>query len=126
MANWTPSGFVGQMFKTISKHIAPSGMPAPVLWGDESIVRQRLSDGIVDLEMASRIYHFDYPFSPQKVVDFFRANYGPASRAFASLDENRQKELNNELVELWSSNNKSSNGVTKVDAEYLEVIARRS
>jgi hypothetical protein len=65
-------------------------------------------------------------FSPQAVVDFFRTNYGPASRAFASLDESGQKTLNSELVDLWSSNNKSSNGVTKVDAEYLEVIARRS
>src|SRR6185369_13368515 len=46
MANWTPGGFVGQMFKTISKHIAPAGMPAPVLWGDEAIVRERLHEGI--------------------------------------------------------------------------------
>jgi SAM-dependent methyltransferase len=126
MANWTPGGFIGQMFKTISKHIAPSGMPSPVLWGDESVVRQRLSKGIDDLKFATRFYHFDYPFSPQAVVDFFRKNYGPMSRAFASLDENGQKNLNNELVDLWSSSNKAQDGSTKVDAEYLEVIARRS
>jgi SAM-dependent methyltransferase len=126
MANWTPGGFIGQMFKTISKHIAPSGMPTPVLWGDESVVRQRLSEGIADLKFATRIYHFDYPFSPQAVVDFFRTNYGPMSRAFASLDEIGQKKLHNELVDLWSSSNKASDGATKVDAEYLEVIARRS
>ena len=126
MANWTPGGFVGQMFKAISKHIAPSGMPAPVLWGNESVVRQRLSEGIDDLKFATRIYHFDYPFSPHEVVDFFHTNYGPASKAFASLDESAQKTLHSELVDLWSSNNKSSNGATKVDAEYLEVIARRS
>ena len=126
MANWTPGGFIGQMFKTISKHIAHSGMPSPVLWGDESVVRQRLSEGIEDLKFATRFYHFDYPFSPQAVVDFFRKNYGPMSRAFASLDEIGQKNLNNELVGLWSSNNKASDGTTKVDAEYLEVIARRS
>jgi SAM-dependent methyltransferase len=126
MANWTPGGFIGQMFKTISKHIAPSGMPSPVLWGDESVVRQRLSKGIDDLKFATRFYHFDYPFSPQAVVDFFRKNYGPMSRAFASLDENGQKNLNNELVDLWSSSNKAQDGSTKVDAEYLEVIAGRS
>ena len=39
MANWTAEGFVGQMFKTFAKFIAPSGMPAPVLWGDETVVR---------------------------------------------------------------------------------------
>ena len=62
MANWTPGGFIGQMFKAISRHIAPSGMPAPVLWGDEAAVRERLRDGIADLKFALRVYHFDYPF----------------------------------------------------------------
>ncbi len=52
MANWTPGGFIGQMFKTISKHIAPSGMPSPVLWGDEATVRDRLREGIADLKFA--------------------------------------------------------------------------
>ncbi len=52
MANWTPGGFIGQMFKAISKHIAPSGMPAPVLWGDEATVRDRLREGIADLKFA--------------------------------------------------------------------------
>ena len=126
MANWTPGGFIGQMFKAISKHIAPSGMPAPVLWGDESVVRKRLSEGIADLKFATRIYHFDYPFSPQAVVDFYRTNYGPASRAFASLDASGQKNLHNELADLWSSHNKAVDSTTKVDAEYLEVIAKRS
>src|SRR5262245_37973792 len=54
MANWTPGGFVGQMFKTISRHIAPSGMPAPVLWGDENVVRDRLREGIADLKLTRR------------------------------------------------------------------------
>jgi SAM-dependent methyltransferase len=126
MANWTPGGFIGQMFKAISKYIAPSGMPSPVLWGEENVVRQRLREGISDLKLATRIYHFDYPFSPRAVVDFYRTNYGPASRAFASLDEIGQKKLENELVDLWSSNNKALDGTTKVDAEYLEIIARRS
>ncbi len=126
MANWTPSGFVGQMFKAISKHIAPSGMPAPVLWGDENVVRERFSDGIADLKFATRVYHFDYPFSPQAVVDFYRTNYGPVSRAFASLDLSGQQRLNEDLVDLWTSNNRSANGATRVDADYLEVIATRS
>jgi SAM-dependent methyltransferase len=126
MANWTPTGFIGQMFKAISKHIAPSGMPAPVLWGDEATVRERFSDGIADLKFERYFYHFDYPFSPAEVVEFFRVNYGPMSRAFASLDSEGQAKLRSELVELWSTNNKASDDTTKVDAEYLEVIAMRS
>lgn len=125
MANWTPGGFVGQMFKAISKHIAPSGMPAPVLWGDEPTVRERLSNGIANLKFARRVYLFDYPFPPDAVVEFYRINYGPMSRAFASLDANGQEKLRSELVSLWSSHNKAMDDTTKVDAEYLEVIATR-
>ena len=126
MANWTPGGFIGQMFKTISKHIAPSGMPAPVLWGDEATVRDRLRDGIADLRLARRLYHFEYPFPPDGVVDFFRTNSGPMTRAFASLDPNGQEKLRIELVNLWSAHNRSDGNTTKVDAEYLEVIATRA
>ena len=127
MANWTPGGFVGQMFKTIARYIAPSGMPSPVLWGDEATARSRLHEGISDLKFALRTYRFDYPFPPQDVVEFYRENYGPMSRAFASLDESGRKELRRELVEHWSVHNVARNKdkATQVDAEYLEVIATR-
>ena len=125
MANWTPAGFVGQMFRAISRHIAPSGMPAPVLWGDEATVRDRFREGIADLKFALRVYHFDYPFPPDAVVEFYRTNYGPMSRAFASLDVNGQKKLRSELVSLWSAHNNAVGDATQVDAEYLEVIATR-
>jgi SAM-dependent methyltransferase len=126
MANWTPGGFIGQMFKTIAKHIAPSGMPSPVLWGDEATVRDRLRDGIAELKFAYRVYHFDYPFRPDEVVEFFRRNYGPMSRAFASLDLNWREHLRSELVRLWSAYNTAEGDATRVDAEYLEVIATRA
>ena len=123
MANWTPGGFVGQMFKAISKHIAPSGMPVPVLWGDEATVRDRLREGVAELKLASQIHHFDYPFPPEDVVEFFRTNYGPMSWAFASLGPIGQEKLRGDLVRLWSEHNKAADGTTRVDAEYLEVIA---
>ena len=126
MANWTPGGFIGKMFKTIASHIAPSGMPSPVLWGDEATVRERFGEGVADLKFARQFYHFDYPFPPDAVVEFFRINYGPMTRAFASLAAEEQEKLRSELVELWSTNNKANDGSTKVDAEYLEVIAMRS
>jgi 2-polyprenyl-3-methyl-5-hydroxy-6-metoxy-1,4-benzoquinol methylase len=125
MANWTPEGFIGQMFKVIAKHIAPSGMPSPALWGDETTVRNRLRDGIVELRLAKRHYRFEYPFPPDAVVDFFRANYGPMTRAFASLEAEGQKKLRSELTELWASHNKSDATKTRVDAEYLQVVAIR-
>jgi SAM-dependent methyltransferase len=124
MANWTPGGFIGQMFKAIARHIAPSGMPSPVLWGDEATVRTRLRDGIAELWCTPRYYHFDYPFGPGEVVEFFRVNYGPMSRAFASLNTDHTERLRRELTDLWSAHNQASDGATIVDAEYLEVIAR--
>jgi 2-polyprenyl-3-methyl-5-hydroxy-6-metoxy-1,4-benzoquinol methylase len=125
MANWTPGGFIGQMFKTIGKHIAPSGMPSPVLWGDEATVRERLRDGIADLQLSRHIYRFFYPFAPDAVVEFFRVHYGPMTKAFASLDGAGQEKLRNELVELWSSQNKAVDGTTLVEAEYLQVVATK-
>lgn len=127
MANWTKEGFIGQMFKTFSKFIAPPGMPSPVLWGDEAMVIDRLGEYTSDLKMNRVYFHFEYPFSPAEVVEFFRKNYGPTTRAFASLDEEKQRALRTELTELWMSQNQSINGHrTIVDAEYLEVIAVRS
>jgi len=125
MGNWTPGGFIGQMFKAISKHIAPSGMPAPVLWGDEATVRDRLREGIAELKFTTRFYRFDYPFPPDAVVEFFRINYGPMTRAFASLDVNGQEKLRSELTGLWSAHNSAVGEATTVEAEYLEVIATR-
>jgi SAM-dependent methyltransferase len=126
MGNWTAEGFVGQMFKTFSKFIAPSGMPAPVLWGDETVVRERLGHGASDLTMKRRQYNFTYPFPPAEVVEFFRQNYGPTNVAFASLDEVTARRLREELEELWRSYNRGGAELTVVPAEYLEVIAVRA
>ena len=126
MGNWTAEGFVGQMFKTFAKFIAPSGMPAPALWGDETVVRQRLGPGCSDLTMKRRQYTFTYPFPPAEVVEFFRQYYGPTNVAFASLDENNARRLREELEELWRSHNRGGDELTVVPAEYLEVIAVRA
>ena len=125
MANWTPSGFVGQMYETISRHIAPSGMPAPVLWGDEATVRDRLRAGIAGVRCALRVYPLAYPFPPEDVVEFLRVNYGPIAIAFESLDPNGKPDLRSELVHLWSAHNRAADNQTQVHAEYLEVIATR-
>jgi hypothetical protein len=126
MANWTPEGFVGRMFKTISGFIAPNGMPSPLLWGDEARVRERLGAGVSELHLTHRNYLFDYPFPPEEVVDFFARYYGPTHRAFSTLDESARERLRKELVALWSSANLGGLNDTVVKAEYLEVIAQRS
>lgn len=126
MANWTGPGFVGQMFKIIARHIAPSGMPSPLLWGDEPTVRERLRSAAASLECSRHLYELSYPFSPADVVEFFRVNYGPMTRAFASIAEDAQQELRRELTDLWSRHNRATDGTTRVDAEYLQVVAVRT
>ena len=126
MANWTANGFVGKMFKAIAKHIAPSGMPSPLLWGEEPIVRERFGSGVATLECSRHLYELSYPFPPAEVVEFFRANYGPMTRAFASIGEEGQQQLRDELIDLWSRHNRATDGTTKVDAEYLQVVALAS
>lgn len=125
MLNWTPAGFVGKMFKTIAGYIAPSGMPSPVLWGDEATVRERFRDGVSSLDLTPQVFRFEYPLSPAEVVEFFRVHYGPMTRAFASIDEAGQAKLRTALTELWSANNQATDGTTKVDAEQLQILAVR-
>jgi len=125
MANWTEQGFVGKMFKALSEFVAPSGMPAPVLWGDHRTVRERFGAGVSSLRLTRRDTELNYPFPPGEVVRFFRAYHGPTNRAFASLNRAGRLRLQTEMEALWSSHNLAEGGFTKVDAEWLEVIAVR-
>ncbi|HET9531963.1 MAG TPA: class I SAM-dependent methyltransferase, partial [Blastocatellia bacterium] len=125
MANWTPSGFVGQLFKIISQHVPPPPMPSPLLWGDEATVRERLRDGFTDMQFTRRTLSMDFPLAPPDAVEYFRAWYGPTQRAFAALDEAGQAALRRDLERLWTEHNSVTDGTTSIAAEYLEVIATR-
>lgn len=126
MANWTPLRFIGDMFKTVTKFIAPSWMPSSTLWGDEATVRERLGRGLSDLRLTRRTYTFSYPFPPAEVVEFFRLYYGPINQAFPAPDVEVQDGLRLELEGLWSSHNRGGRDSTTVFAEYLEVIGIRA
>ena len=127
MANWTPEGHVGQMFKIIGKHVPPSPlMVSPVKWGDEATVRERLREGTASIKATKRMYPMRYPFPPTEVAEFFFTYYGPTLRALAALDAAGKTALRHDLEQLWASNNQASDGSTHVEAEYLEVDAIRS
>ena len=126
MANWTPEGFAGKMFKVNAKHVPPPpNVPSPVLWGSEPTVSERLQNDIADLQMTRRKLDFIFPFSPAEVVEYFRLYFGPTQFAFAALDENGQKALREDLIDLWTENNRATDGTTDVESEYLEVTAIR-
>jgi SAM-dependent methyltransferase len=127
MANWTPSGFVGQVFAATSRHVPPpAGVPAPVLWGDEATVRERFGSGAKSVSCTRQMAEFDYPFPPREVVDLFRQYFGPTQAAFSNLDAQGQAALAADLTQLWEKHNEGGSGKTFVRAEYLEVRAVRA
>jgi hypothetical protein len=129
LANWTPEGFIGKMFRVFRAHLPPppTGVPSPLGWGDEATVRSRLKHGFAVLRLTRRIALLRYPFSPAETVEFFRQYYGPTQRAFASLDATAQAALRQDLVELQTAGNISGTAdATEVAAEYLEVVAVRN
>ena len=127
MANWTPAGFVGQMFKIVGKHVPPpANMPSPLLWGDEATVRERLGDKVSDINFEPHMISFEFPFGVAETIEFWREFYGPTHKAFAALDENGQAALRRDLEKLWAENNLAPDGTTRVESEYLEVVAVRN
>jgi len=126
MANWTPTGFVGRMFKTVSGHVPPpAGMPPPVLWGVDETVRERLGEGFSKLQTNEQTITFMFPFPPAEVVEHFRNYFGPVQKAFGALDQGGQAALRRDLELLWTENNRATDGTTLGESQYLEVIAVR-
>jgi SAM-dependent methyltransferase len=127
MANWTPGGFVGKLFRATAKHVAPpAGMPSPLQWGDEATARERLGAGLGDVQMTRRMAQLKFPFSIPETIDFYRVHYGPTLKAFAGLSEAGQADLRRDLEELYGDHNEASDGTTCISAEYLEIVGTRT
>jgi SAM-dependent methyltransferase len=127
MANWTPTSFTGQMFKVSATHVPPpAGIPAPVLWGDETAVKERFRSGAASLRMQRVPVTMSFPFSVPDTVEHFRKYFGPTQRAFASLDPHGQAALRRDLEATWERHNRNGNGTTEVASEYLEVVVTRA
>jgi SAM-dependent methyltransferase len=127
MANWTPDGFTGRMFRLTSRYLPPPvELPAPVLWGDEAVARLRLTAHSVRVDRTERrIILFDYPLPPRDVVQFFRDYFGPTKVAFSRLNEADQIAYRDDLEKLWAEHNEARSGSTLIQNEYLEVIGTR-
>ncbi len=127
MANWTPDGHVGQMFKVIGSHVPPPPlMVSPLKWGDPATVRDRLAPGCSSVKVEKRLYPMDYPFPPAEVAEFFFTYYGPTLRALGALGDSGKAALRKDLIDLWSRNNCATDGSTRVESAYLEVQAIRA
>ena len=127
MANWTPTGFIGQMFKIVASHVPPpAGMPSPLLWGSEETVRERLGEGASGVETSRHSVRFVYPFGPAETVEVFRVYYGPTFNAFNALDDDGRAALYRDMIQHWTAHNEATDGSTDVPSEYLKVVAVRA
>jgi SAM-dependent methyltransferase len=126
MASWTPAGFIGELFKVVGKHAPPpAGVPSPLLWGDETVVSNRLGDQTTDMRTTRVLATIALPFSIAETVEFYRLNYGPTLKAFASLSEVAQAALRRDLEDLYARHNQATDGATCIAAEFLEVVATK-
>ncbi|MFO1159142.1 MAG: class I SAM-dependent methyltransferase [Reyranellaceae bacterium] len=121
LANWTPDGFIGQVFKTLGKYLPPpAGAKSPALWGTRGrLVEMFAAHATVKAE--PRHFNFRYR-SIEHFMEVFQTYYGPVLKAFAALDPQKQAELRADLVALVTRLNRASDGTMVVPSEYLEVV----
>jgi ubiquinone/menaquinone biosynthesis C-methylase UbiE len=125
LANWTPDGFIGHVFRTIGKYVPPpAGVKSPALWGTEQQLRELFGAGISELTIKRRLFMFRYR-SAAHWLEVFRTYYGPVLKAFAALDAAGQADLAHDLTELLQRFNQSRTDTLAVPSEYLEVVATR-
>src|SRR6185437_623078 len=125
LANWTPDGFIGQMFKTIGKHLPPpAGLKSPALWGTSEWMEKAFGAESSALKAEPRDFVFRYR-SPQHFLDVFRDYYGPMLKAFEALNAVGRKALSQDIIELIGRFNTSGDGTVVVPGEYLEVVVTK-
>jgi ubiquinone/menaquinone biosynthesis C-methylase UbiE len=125
LANWTPEGFIGQVFKTLGKYLPPpTGTQSPALWGTSARLSEMFDANAASIKATPRIFNFRYR-SPAHFLDVFKTFYGPMLKAFAALDAEKQEELHNDLHALIVRMNRSGDGTMIVPSEYLEVVVTR-
>jgi SAM-dependent methyltransferase len=122
LANWTPDGFIGQVFKTLGKYLPPpAGTRSPAMWGTRTRLSEMFEAGASSVKAESRIFNFRYR-SADHFLDVFRTYYGPVLKAFAALEPAKQEELQDDLHALIVRMNRSGDRTMVVPSEYLEVV----
>ncbi|MDA8362857.1 MAG: class I SAM-dependent methyltransferase [Gammaproteobacteria bacterium] len=122
MANWTPDGFIGQLFRTISAYVPPpAGAPSPTLWGTEPRILELFGASADEIRCTQRHFNFRYR-SAAHWIDVFRKFYGPMFKAYAALDAVRQTRLSEDIAALLECLNVGGTGSLVVPGEYLEVV----
>ena len=122
LANWTPDGFIGQLFQVVGRHVAPpAGLASPALWGTEAHIVKLFGSRAADVRCERKRFNFRYRSSAHW-IDVFRDFYGPTHKAFAALDAAHRAELEREITRLLERFNVAGDASLVVPGEYLEVV----
>jgi len=122
MANWTPEGFIGQLFKTIGQHVKPpAGIESPALWGSRKRIDELFGAQAAAIDVTQRQFNFRYR-SPEHMVEIFKTFYGPVLKAFAALDAAAQPKLASDLMALIGRFNRAQDGTMVAPSDYLEIV----
>jgi SAM-dependent methyltransferase len=126
LANWTPEGFIGQLFKILGRQVPPpAGVQSPLRWGVESHLRTLFGSHIGAISVTSRMFNLRYR-SAAHFIDVFRSWYGPVHKAFASLPADKAAALTRDLTATLNELNRGGPGSLVVPSEYLEIVITRS
>jgi ubiquinone/menaquinone biosynthesis C-methylase UbiE len=125
LANWTPEGFIGQLFKTIGKHLPPpAGVKSPALWGTKARIAEMFEPRASAITSEPRNFVFRYR-SPEHWLEIFKTYYGPMLKAFAALEPAAQSALANDMKALVGRFNRSGDETMVVPSEYLQIVITR-
>ncbi len=125
LANWTPDGFIGQLFKTIGKHLPPpAGVKSPALWGTSARLTELFGPAAASIAIKERDFVFRYK-SAQHWLDVFRTYYGPVLKAFEALPAQSQAALAADLIALVGQFNRSGDNSMVVPSKYIEIVVTR-
>jgi len=125
LANWTPEGFIGQLFKTLGQHMPPpAGVKSPALWGTRARLTEMFGAQAFSIETLPRNFMFRYR-SAQHWMDVFKTYYGPLLKTFAALQPPAQQALHDDILALIARMNRSGDATMVVPSEYLEVVVTK-
>ena len=125
LANWTPEGFIGRVFKTVGKHVPPpAGVKSPALWGSQARIVELFEPHARSIATAPRSFVFRYR-SPEHWLEVFKTYYGPVLKAFAALAPSAQAALERDLLALAHEGNRATDGSMVVPSEYLQIVIVR-
>jgi ubiquinone/menaquinone biosynthesis C-methylase UbiE len=125
LANWTPEGFIGQVFKVLGRHMPPpAGVQPPSLWGTEAHLQALFGEQATNIDVTRRLFQFRYR-SAAHFIEVFRTWYGPVHKAFAALPPDGAESLERDLTALLERLNRAGPSAMVVPSEYLEVVVRR-